>query len=120
MEASTDYFISLIECNRVLYDKSSKDFKNVVKKDEAWARIARNTKSTGKFKKYENTASFSQTQCVVAEMKKRYASLRQKYCLEKQKLEIQRRTKSKPVNPWVFFDRFQFLDEYIRPRTYAF
>lgn len=29
MEASTDYFITLIECNRILYDKSSKDFKNV-------------------------------------------------------------------------------------------
>lgn len=47
MEASTDYFISLVECNRILYDKTSNDFKNVVKKEEAWARIARNTKMTG-------------------------------------------------------------------------
>lgn len=52
-EASTDYFITLVECNRIIYDKSSKDFKNIPKKEEAWARIALNSKMTGKTTVYE-------------------------------------------------------------------
>lgn len=50
--------------------------------------------------------------------KKRYTSLRQKYCREKQKMDLQRRTKSKPFKPLIFHDRLHFLNEYIQPRTY--
>lgn len=58
MEASTDFFISLIECNRIIYDKSSKDFKNVVKKDEAWSRIAKNSRMTGKTIDYHHNVQY--------------------------------------------------------------
>lgn len=51
MEAPTELFITLIEVNRIIYDKSSNDFKNVRKKDEAWERVARNSHMTGKIKK---------------------------------------------------------------------
>ena len=47
MEASLDYFIGCIQCNRILYDKSSSDFKNVLKKEEAWNRIAKAVRMTG-------------------------------------------------------------------------
>ncbi len=52
MEASTDYFITLVECNRILYDKSSKDFKNAAKKEAAWVRIANNSGMSGKTLEY--------------------------------------------------------------------
>lgn len=40
MEASTDFFINLIQNQRIIYDKSLKEFKNTRKKDEAWQNIA--------------------------------------------------------------------------------
>lgn len=49
MEASTDLFINLIQNNRILYDKSLKDFKNVKKKDEAWQKVADVSRMTGEF-----------------------------------------------------------------------
>lgn len=47
MEASTDFFINLIQNSRIIYDKSLKDFKNTRKKDQAWAVIANQSKMTG-------------------------------------------------------------------------
>lgn len=55
MEASTDFFIGAIECNRIIYDKSSSDFKNVLKKEEAWNRIAKAVKMTGTSIKQDST-----------------------------------------------------------------
>lgn len=40
MEASTDHFIILVQLNRIIYDKTLKDFKNAIKKEEAWTRVA--------------------------------------------------------------------------------
>lgn len=119
MEVSTCYFISLVECNRILYNKTLKDFKNVKKKEEAWSRIAKLSNSTGKIVKYQ-IIFYSTVNYVVDSAKKRYASLRQKYCREKQKIEIQRRTKSNPGRPWIYFERLRFLDDFIQPRSYAF
>lgn len=47
MEASTDLFINLIQNNRILYDKTLKDFKNTIKKDEAWKIIAAQSRMSG-------------------------------------------------------------------------
>lgn len=49
MEASTDLFINLIQNNRILYDKSLKDFKNTRKKEEAWKNIAEQSRMSGNF-----------------------------------------------------------------------
>lgn len=49
MEATTDLFINLIQNNRILYDKSLKDYKNTRKKDEAWQIIATQSRMTGNF-----------------------------------------------------------------------
>lgn len=55
VEVSADYFISLIECNRyVNYDKRLNEFKNIVKKNEAWERISKLCHTTGKTIKSNN------------------------------------------------------------------
>ncbi len=49
MEASTDLFINLIQNNRILYDKSLKDFKNTRKKEEVWQKIATDSRMSGNY-----------------------------------------------------------------------
>lgn len=47
MEASTDLFINIIRNHRILYDTKSKDFKNINKKENVWAKIAEETGMDG-------------------------------------------------------------------------
>lgn len=47
MEATTDLFINLIQNNRIIYDKSLKDFKNTRKKEDVWLKIANQSRMTG-------------------------------------------------------------------------
>lgn len=47
MEATTDLFINLIQNNRIIYDKSLKEFKNTRKKEEVWQNIANQSRMTG-------------------------------------------------------------------------
>lgn len=47
MEATTDLFINLIQNNRIIYDKSLKDFKNTRKKEEAWQNVAIQSRMSG-------------------------------------------------------------------------
>lgn len=50
MEASTDLFINVIQNNPIVFDKASKDFKNTIKKDQAWVIIADQSRMTGNLK----------------------------------------------------------------------
>lgn len=123
MAASTDLFINLIQNHPIVYDKSLKDFKNIRKKDDAWEDIAHQSRMDGKdviieyAKKNEKPNLIT---CLVEAAKKRYFSLRQKYCREKRNIEVKRRNKIVYRNTWVFYDRLQFLDAFIQPRSYVF
>ncbi|XP_037045773.1 uncharacterized protein LOC119081133 [Bradysia coprophila] len=99
MEATTDLFINLIQNNRIIYDKSMKEFKNTRKKEEVWQNIA------------------NQSRMTVDNAKKRYASLRQKYSREKRSSELKRRYKTAVSRNWVFYERLNFLDSFIQPRS---
>lgn len=54
MEATTDLFINLIQNNRMIYDKSMKDFKNTRKKEEVWQNIAKQSRMSGKVFVHDN------------------------------------------------------------------
>lgn len=47
MEATTDLFINIIQNNRIVYDRKSKDFKNNRKKNETWLIIAKQSRMSG-------------------------------------------------------------------------
>lgn len=51
--------------------------------------------------------------------KKRYSSLRQKYCREKRNEEVKRRNKCAIRRYWIYYDRLHFLDSFIQPRSYV-
>lgn len=48
MEATTDLFINIIRNHRIIYDTRSKDFKNVLKKEDEWILIAQESRMSGK------------------------------------------------------------------------
>lgn len=47
MEATTDLFINIIRNHRIIYDATSKDFKNINKKDDEWEKIAAESRMNG-------------------------------------------------------------------------
>lgn len=48
MEATTDLFINIIRNHRIIYDTRSKDFKNVLRKEDEWILIAQESRMSGK------------------------------------------------------------------------
>lgn len=48
MEATTDLFINIIRNHRIIYDTTSKDFKHIYKKEDEWAKIALESRMSGK------------------------------------------------------------------------
>ncbi|GLV40853.1 Mesoderm-expressed 2 [Carabus blaptoides fortunei] len=95
-----DIFISLVEANRVLWDKKCDDYKNISLKDKIWEEIGQQCSLTGK----EAAALFS--------------SLRLKYIRRKNDEKNMQRSGSaaKLLKAWNLQEQLTFLDDTIVPR----
>lgn len=117
-----EYFISLVETNRLLWDKSHKEYRNSKLKEKIWADIGNDCNLSGmlflnKIYNFFNTCYLY----LGPEATGLFNSIRLKYVRRKNDLKQLSRNGSsvKILKPWSLFDRLKFLDDTIIPRKYV-
>lgn len=113
-----DLFISLVQSFPHLYDKSNKNFKNNIIRDNSWTEIglalhmSRNENLFSYLFPIIQFVYFTATDC-----QRIWKNLRDKYTREKRAIPSGAEAPSEPQ--WEYFHALRFLDEHIRRRKYV-